>query len=429
MPKPITSGVVVAYAHCPRKAFLLLCTDAPGSPPEYTQMLRQRRNAHRTAYLTTLKQQNPEAVLYNGQLPRDGRVHLLAATLRAQDLEADCEALLPVKRQAPRQKARYEPLLALGTHTASQDEQLELRFVGSVLAQVQRAPPVAGYLVGLGGKVTRVSLAKDSTRLGSIIETLRSWTRDGAPEPPPVILNKHCPECAFRAACTAQAEQVDDLSLLDRMTPQLRQRYHDRGIFSIRQLSYLFNPRRARKHRAKPAPQHKPELQALALRTGKTYLHELPNVERRPVELFLDLEGIPDRRQYYLIGILVSDGDTTSYQGFWADTAEDEATIWHQALATFDAYPGAPIYHYGSYEPRAVAALAQRYPSTQGSVMKRLVNVSTSVYGKVYFPVRSNRLKDIGRFLHVSWTSPDASGLQSLVWRVFDTVIWPRSIR
>ena len=39
------------------------------------------------------------------------------------------------------------------------------------------------------------------------------------------------------------------------------------------------------------------------------------------------------------------------------------------------------------------------------------------IYGKVYIPVGSNRLKDLGNFLGAQWTSPQASGLQSLVWR------------
>jgi len=44
--------------------------------------------------------------------------------------------------------------------------------------------------------------------------------------------------------------------------------------------------------------------------------------------------------------------------------------------------------------------------------------VAASVYGKVYFPVRSNALKVLGRFVGAAWTDPQASGLQSLVWRL-----------
>lgn len=80
-------------------------------------------------------------------------------------------------------------------------------------------------------------------------------------------------------------------------------------------------------------------------------------------------------------------------------------------------YPDAPIYHYGNYEVRVIESLAKRFGPDITSISKRLVNLNSQVYGKVYFPVRSNSLKMLGRFLGASWTEPDASGLQSLVWR------------
>ena len=48
---------------------------------------------------------------------------------------------------------------------------------------------------------------------------------------------------------------------------------------------------------------------------------------------------------------------------------------------------------------------------------KRLVNITAPISGKVYFPVPSNGLKEIGKFLGARWTAANASGLQSLVWR------------
>ena len=64
------------------------------------------------------------------------------------------------------------------------------------------------------------------------------------------------------------------------------------------------------------------------------------------------------------------------------------------------------VHHAGEAARQGAAGLADR-----------LVNVASSVYGKVYFPVRSNGLKPLGRFLGAAWTDPQASGLQSLVWR------------
>ena len=94
-----------------------------------------------------------------------------------------------------------------------------------------------------------------------------------------------------------------------------------------------------------------------------------------------------------------------------------EITIRKSQIDKIKQYPDAPMYHYGSYEPRAIATLAKRYTTDAENVTKRLVNVNRYIYGKVYFPVRSNRLKDIGAYIGAQWTSPIASGLQSLVWR------------
>ena len=84
-------------------------------------------------------------------------------------------------------------------------------------------------------------------------------------------------------------------------------------------------------------------------------------------------------------------------------------------MAKIGQYPVAPIYHYGSFEPHTVATLAKRYNTD--SCAERLINVNSFIYGKVYFPVYSNSLKEIGHFIGATWTSFNASGLQSLVWQ------------
>src|SRR5262249_50587690 len=51
-------------------------------------------------------------------------------------------------------------------------------------------------------------------------------------------------------------------------------------------------------------------------------------------------------------------------------------------------------------------------------VLKSLVNVLSLVYAHFYFPTYSNGLKEVGACLGCSWSDPDASGLQSIVWRM-----------
>jgi uncharacterized protein (DUF433 family) len=247
---------------------------------------------------------------------------------------------------------------------------------------------------------------------------LKSWCNSPPSESPALVLNKHCPSCQFKDICREQAEKENNLSLLDRMTPKAIQKYNKRGIFTVHQLSYLFKPRRKRKKRKNPEPiKHSLELQALAIREKKIYIQEMPELVRQPVELFLDIEGIPDQRFYYLIGLLVCDGEKSIQYSFWADTQEDEETIWNQLLSKLNEYPEVPIYHYGSYELTAFHVLAKRYKTDTEKFENHLTNINSYIYGKIYFPVFSNSLKEIGLSINASWSSPILSGLQSLVWR------------
>ena len=420
MPKLVTTEVAVAYTVCPRKAFLLLCTDEQGDPHDYLRILAEEQRRNQARYLNGLKQRHPDASGFTGKLPGHGGGPLWAATLKTDlDCEAYCDSLTPSLRPAAGRGQQYEPTLVSGTRNISQEQRLALQFTGYVLGQVQGTAPSAGALVGIDGRVHKVSLdQRRYAELEDIIDTLRTWIQSPPPEPPPVVLNKHCPQCPFRVDCRVKAEHDDDLSLLDRMTPKAQQRYHDIGIFSVRQLSYTFRPRRKRKPSPNAPVKHRLELQALALRTDKTYLHEPPALVRQQVEIFLDFEGTPDLDTQYLLGLMVLQQGDESYHAFWADTHADEARIWDELLTMLDIYPDAPIYHYGQYEARAIRKLAKRYRLTNvDALLERLINLNAYVYGKVYFPLRSNRLKDIGRWLGVSWPATEASGFESLVWR------------
>src|SRR5262249_25680557 len=143
---------------------------------------------------------------------------------------------------------------------------------------------------------------------------------------------------------------------------------------------------------------HSLELQALAIRTGKIHVEHLPELSRGPVELVVDIEGVPDRGDYYLVGLLVCTGGAVEYQSFWADGTAGEAAMWLTLVERLAAFPNAPVYHYGSYEKKAFNTLAKRH-GTGGGLVDRLVNVASFVHGKVYFPVRSNGLKPLARFL------------------------------
>lgn len=386
-------------------------------PHEYVRLLEEEARRNRIKYLDRIEQEHPGVSAGNAADLSSGKDVLLEVPLRFHDLAADCDVLTKVHRASSRGTHSYEPTIIVGTHQVTKEQKLALLFVGYVLGQLQNQLPAAGTIVGADGQALKVGMESPDRTLMPIIRALRQWTSSSPSTPPPVILNKHCPTCQFRKGCLEEAEKDDDLSLLDRITSKKIRQYQKKGIFTVTQLSYVFKLRRGRKRQTKAPVSFKVELQALALRTGKIYIQELPTLVRREVELFLDLEGIPDQNFHYLIGLLINEQGNRSYHSFWANTPEDEQRIWAKALEKINEHPEAPIYHYGSYEPRAIDGLAQKYQTDCAALKNRLVNLNASIYGKVYFPTRSNNLKELGKLVGASWTAPDASGLQSLVWR------------
>jgi predicted RecB family nuclease len=395
MTTPLTSEVVVASSQCPRKGYLLLHGVAPGGPHEYVRILERRASANRERVLTTVA---GEPNVSTRQVLRHG------------DSEAYCDVLTKLAA------GDYEPTLIVGTCHVTKDQRTNLAYVGHLLGQLHGRRPVAGVIVTRDGKAQRITLGASYPTVEKALSALQAWVERPPPEAPEVVLNDHCPVCPFREQCRAVAEKADSLTLLDRMTPKLLRRFHKKGIFTITQLSYLYRPRRRKRNRS-TSTVFKVELQALAIRTNKIYIATAPKVSRGRVELFLDIEGVPDENFHYLLGLTVCDGDAVCHHSFWADKPEEEAGMWAQLLARVEEHPGAPIYHYGAYERRALEQAARNHQVQGEEIASRLVNISSWVYGKIYFPVRSNSLKELGKFAGASWTSPNPSGLQSLVWR------------
>jgi predicted RecB family nuclease len=296
METPITPEIVVAYSQCPRKAYLLLFSPDKGEPHEYVQILEQQRCENQERYLTRLQQTHTNVQPYSLENLRKGSEVLINARLQVDGLEAACGVLTRVEGKSTLGKHYYEPTVFVGTYSISTEQKLALSFVGYVLGRLQRASPMAGNIIGVDGKAQTVKLGESAKALTPILEPLQEWTTVDSPTPPPIVLNKHCPLCPFQRLCHAQAEQEDNLSLLDGVTARVMRQYERKGIFTVKQLSYLFKPRKRKKGSRKPPPViHKVELQALAIREKKIYLQELPALSRQPVELFVDIEGVPDR--------------------------------------------------------------------------------------------------------------------------------------
>src|SRR5439155_10583001 len=130
--------------------------------------------------------------------------------------------------------------------------------------------------------------------------------------------------------CKQKAVETDDLSLLAGITEDERTRYRSKGIFTVTQLSYTFRPRRTPKGAKNPARPRYPALQALAIRENTVYIHGSPQLPDSKVQVYLDIEGIPDSDSYYLIGALIVSEGQEAFHSFWASETSQEPGIFVQ---------------------------------------------------------------------------------------------------
>ncbi len=234
---------------------------------------------------------------------------------------------------------------------------------------------------------------------------------------PAFFKNAHCQICEFQDFCLEKLIEKDDLSLLAGLKPKEILQKNNKGIFSVKQLSYSFRP--------KKNPYRKrtflPELKALAIRECKTFIQEIPSLNKVETEVFLDFEGIPDRNSNYLIGVIIRTDNTEREYSFWANSIEDDNAIFIQLIELLKPLKNFTIYHYGSYEIQALRNVSKNLSAEYQSYLKVLIDNSFNLLNvfthNIYPPTYSNSLKEIARFLKFEWTDKGASGLQSTIWR------------
>src|SRR5213080_3057711 len=151
MEPAITSEIVVAYSQCPRKAYLLLFSPDKGEPHEYVQILEQQRRAHQERYTDHLQQTHADVQPYSMENLRKGSKVLIKAQLQVDGFATNCGVLTKVEGTSTFGKYSYEPSIFVGTHSISNEQKLELSFVGSVLERLQHTSPAAGRIIGVDG--------------------------------------------------------------------------------------------------------------------------------------------------------------------------------------------------------------------------------------------------------------------------------------
>jgi predicted RecB family nuclease len=117
------------------------------------------------------------------------------------------------------------------------------------------------------------------------------------------------------------------------MTEKERTDFNSKGIFTVTQLSFTFRPRRRPKGLKDKRERHHYALKALAIREKKLHIVGSPEIKIEGTPVYLDVEGLPDRGFYYLVGIRTKVGDSAVQHSLWADGPSDEGRIWQEFLS------------------------------------------------------------------------------------------------
>jgi len=423
--KKVSTLLFDAYLKCPTKCFLRSHAETE-TGNVFADWLRSQNDSYRKNGVKRLMDAVSQgeyvtSSLATGKVKTTGRGLTIDFSAVGKYVETIIHAVerIPSKRKSA--LAQLIPIRFVFTNKLNRDDKLLLAFDAFVLSEM------TGHDVGLGKIIygdnhatMRVNISALAEGLGKTID--EAVTLVSSNTPPDLILNRHCPACEFQARCRQKAVEKDDLSLLSSMTEKERKKLNGKGIFTVSQLSFTFRPRRRPKRQRNKHEKHHNSLKALAIQQNKIHIVGNPELKIDGTPVFLDVEGLPDRDFYYLIGVQTKLNGATVQRSFWANDKGSENQNWYEFLGMLAEIENPILIHYGSFETTFLKRMSKRYGaplegSQAAKIFKSALNLVTFLYSQVYFPTYSNSLKDIGAWLGCKWSTKCASGIQAIIWR------------
>jgi predicted RecB family nuclease len=270
----VTQEIFEAFLKCPRKSHLV-SEGAIGAQSEFYEGQRRLEESYEQAASARLRSSLQPNEWYVGTHPverlQERSYRLVFDRVIAEpDLRARLHALEVDCSRACARHHSYIPIRFVPKEKLTASDKLMLAFDAFVFWRATGELPAVGKIVyGRLCSAVRLHLSKFLRGVRPVIEKIIKQQAENTI--PPVVLNKHCPECQFQSMCRQIAHEKDDLRLLATISDKERKKFHEKGIFTVTQLSYAF---RLRRRSAPGAPKHFPALKALAIRKRKVHVLE-----------------------------------------------------------------------------------------------------------------------------------------------------------
>lgn len=422
----ITNQLFSDFRRCEYKAYLRLAGET-GYHSEFEGMVRKLSQDYRVRAIEHILQHYSPNDITMKSIPLTVLMEkkysfAIDVTHSNNDIAIHFDALMALESSQNMDTPIYIPVLFRYEEKITKDQKSLLAFCASVLAAQQGFEPPFGRIIhGSRFSSSKILFSRLLGEAERVIQQIRELKQ--ADNPPPLHLKAHCPTCDFGQSCREIVAEKDDLSLIQSIKEKEITKLNSRGIFTVTQLSYTFRPRkRSRRSNPKNIKYHH-SLKALAIRENRIYIAGRPELRLSGTLVYLDVEGIPDRDFYYLVGLRICRDQSCIQHSFWADDSTEEEKIWHEFLDVIAGLNDPHLLYYGSYETTFFKRMKKRYgyASHDRAKMDRLIaeaeNVLTVIYGQIYFPTYSNSLKEIASLLGHRWSMKDPSGLRCLLFR------------
>ena len=421
----ITPRIFYAYLKCPTKCWLRAKGESPSGNP-YAEWVKAQNEHYRAAGTERLVAASSDVEVTARPEPENLKTakwrlatgFAVQAPMDSCVVESEVHAIERVPSEGRGKPAQFIPIRFIFTNKLGKDDKLLTAFDAFVLSEMLEREVSLGKIIhGDDHATLKVKTSALAGEVRKRIEKIAPLLSN--PAPPDLILNRHCGE--YQSRCRNIGIEKDDLSLLAGMSAKERQKLRGKGIFTVTQLSYTFRPRRRPKRQRDKREKYHHSLKALAIREKKIHIVGSPELKIEGTPVYLDVEGLPDRDFYYLIGLRIGHGDSAVQHSLWADTVADEGKIWREFLAILETVEQPVLIHYGSYETSFSKQMAARHgsplaESVAAKAIASAINIVSVMFAKIYFPTYSNSLKEIARHLNFKWTEADASGTGSIAW-------------
>jgi predicted RecB family nuclease len=423
-PLSITDDLFEAFLRCRYKSKLRIAGAETQSSAvaEHRKDLQDayRNNARRLLLGSACDTADTVASGVGYGLSGHGRTLLSELALATDGLSATMDVLQRTEPASGPGLFSYLPIQYCRHRHVGRVAKLMLAYRSIVFGKANGYLPTHGMIVhGPGFAEQKIQLAALQRKTVLLLEELRAQVEGSLDVP--LILNQHCPVCEFQTICKAEATATDNLSLLGGMTEQQIKAQNQKGIFTVNQLSYTFRHRKPSKRAKRHANPHHYSLQALSLRTNTVHIHGTPLLPAADVEVYYDIEGLPDDDFHYLIGAAVVRNGHVECHAFWASDQAEQASAFSRFVDLVSGLPGCKLFHYGRYDADALSRVRENLDPDRREGIDRIladsINVLAVIHAHFYFPVYSNSLKEVASFLGYQWSDVDASGLLSMMWR------------